>query len=78
MIINMLYADIHNGKLMHGYIMNYGTLEQCELARYRINEPTRIRFYPNNKSIRWDDVRFFDANWSEAMTIEELKEYYEG
>lgn len=77
MIVNMLYADCHNGKPIHGYIMNYGNLEQCIKAYCVLNDKGKVRFYPNNKSIRWDDVQFFNDNWSEAMTIEELKEYYE-
>ncbi|AWD90496.1 hypothetical protein KNT87_gp057 [Erwinia phage Cronus] len=77
MIIVAMVAQKIGLKIFINYMVNYGNLKQCE--NFLNNHPFHeVRFYPNNKSVRWDDVRFFDANWSEAMTIEELREYYEG
>lgn len=71
------YVD-EKGKHIPSFIMNFGNLKQCEEFYWKKeSSKLKIKFLPHNTSILWDSYKFFEDNIQEAMTLDELREYYE-
>ncbi len=59
-------------------MMNFGNFKQCEEFYWKKeSSKLKIKFLPHSYVVVWDDYGFFRNNIEEAMTLEELREYYE-